>query len=94
MVGYLRKAYQLHPIDMLKLNKERLAFMYYNSDLDALSYMELFCDGEWKELCKKVIELNEAEDFDNPDYYEGKWKLLDHFGIDNVNGDAVVRTDS
>ena len=90
MTGYLIKAYQLLPIDMLKLNKEKLAEMYNNSDLDALNYMEIFCEGEWKELHKRIYELNEAEEFGCDEYFDGKWKLLNHFGIECVLGDAVA----
>ncbi len=90
MNNYLKGMYKLLPIDFLKLNKNKLAEIYNCSDLDALNYMSPFCEGEWKELCNRLLELNEAEDFDSKEYYEGKWKLLNHFGIESDLGDAYV----
>ena len=41
-MDYLSKAYSLEPIDKIKLNPEKLAYMHNNSDIDCLSYMYPF----------------------------------------------------
>lgn len=90
-IDYIYNVYALHPIDLLKLNKEKLIEMYDNSDIDALVYMRAFIsDDDMKALCDKLIRLNQNEDFDHADYYDGKWKLLRNFGIVNKNGEAFI----
>ena len=91
MDSYLKGMYNLQPIDFLKLNKDKLAEIYNCSDADALEYMSQFCEGEWKSLCDRIVELNKEEAFDEEEYLDDKWKLLNHFGIENDLGDAVVR---
>ena len=97
---YLISAYKLEPIDQLKLNKEKLCEMYNNSDIDALTYMYSFLTGELKELCERLITLNNEttlgwgrEDYtfeEAQEYGEGKWKLLNNFGIKSDLGNAVL----
>lgn len=92
--------YGLKPIDTIRLNKEKLAEIYNGSDIDALEYMYPFCEGELKELCERMIALNNettlgwgdkpASHEDSEEYYAGKWKLLNHFGIENKKGDAFA----
>ena len=79
--------------------KMRLAKLYNGSDWDALQFMYSFCDNEWKTLCERILHLNNettcgwgeklATSEEQDEYYKGKWKLLEHFGISNYNGDAV-----
>ena len=99
-MDYLSKAYNLEPIDKIKLNPEKLAYMHNNSDIDCLSYMYPFCEGEWKKLCERMITLNNettigwgselATSEERMDYDDGKWKLLNHFGIGNNLGEAYA----
>lgn len=91
MDSYLKGMYNLQPIDFLKLNKDKLAKIYNCSDIDALNYMYPFCEGKWKELCTRILKLNEEELFGEDEYIDGKWKLLNHFGIESDLGDAIVK---
>ena len=92
MANGLLGMYGLLPIDMIKLNKQKLADIYNCSDIDALNYMLPFCEGELSALCNELIELNSTENFDD-EYYNGKWKLLNHFGIKtDCCGEAIVDT--
>ena len=92
----------LEPIDYIKINKQKLADIYNASDIEAINYIYPFCEGELKELCERVHTLNvetdigwgrepaSPEEFD--EYVEGKWKLLNHFGLfKNDGGDAYVK---
>ena len=93
-------SYNLLPIDLIKLNKEKLVEIYNCSDLDALEYMYEFCKGDLKELCERLIDINMNTDIgwgrephtveESDEYYDGKWKLLNYFGIKNNNGDACL----
>ena len=84
---------------MNEINKEKLAEIYNNSDIEAIDYMYPFCEGELKELCERVHTLNVETDIgwgEEPaspeefeEYYEGKWKLLNHFGIGENDGGAA-----
>ena len=57
-----------------------------------------FCNDEQKELLERLITLNMEtaigwgrEPYTNEEseeYYNGKWKLLNDFGIENNGGDA------
>lgn len=91
MNSYFKGMYNLLPIDFIKLNKDKLAEIYNCSDIDALNYMYPFCEGKWKELCTRIIKLNEKELFDDNEYLDGKWKLLNHFGIESDLGNAIVK---
>ena len=83
---------------MTKEQKAKLCKIYNNSDINSFKYMMQFCDDEQKELLKRLVELNTQmtigwgdksctkEEMD--EYYDGKWKLLNSFGIENVGGDA------
>lgn len=83
---------------MTKEQKIELCKIYNNSDINSFKYMMQFCDEGQKELLKRLIELNTqtsigwgdksctGEELD--EYYDGKWKLLNSFGIENVGGDA------
>lgn len=98
---YLKSAYKLQAIDTIKLNKKKLCEMYNASDIDALEYMYPFCVGELKELCERLITLNNEttlgfgrEDYTEDEaleYFDGKWKLLNYFGVVSDNGDAIVK---
>jgi hypothetical protein len=80
-----------------------LCKIYNNSDIEALDYMRKFIDESQKELLDRVYHLNgiihewitEGDDDFEPydvsmedEYYEGKWKLLNSFWIENRDGDA------
>lgn len=92
--------YNLTPIDFLKLNKEKLAEIYNCSDIDALEYMYPFCTGEDQELCERLITLNNETDLgwgsepashdEQVEYGNGKWRLLNRFGVESDHGDAYV----
>ena len=84
--------------DMTKEQKVELCKIYNDSDIDSFKYMMQFCDNEQKELLKRLIELNtqttigrgdkSCTEGEQDEYYDGKWKLLNSFGIENVGGDA------
>lgn len=86
---------------MNEINKEKLAEIYNCSDIEAIDYMYPFCKGELKELCERVHTLNVETDIgwgrepassdEMDEYFAGKWKLLNHFGIGKDNmGEAYV----
>lgn len=84
----------LQPIDRIRLNKDALVEMYNGSDIEALNYMYPFCEGELKDLCKRLININEEYNGDDgsDEYYEGKWKLLRYFGLEkDEDGEAYVK---
>ena len=99
------KEYQ-NRLSTVKTNKVKpfdageLCDIYNGSDIEALDYMHEYLDGELKELCERLIDLNNntligwgkepVSMRESEEYYEGKWKLLNHFGIENSNGDAVL----
>lgn len=88
-IGLPDYMYGLQPKDHAVMNKEKLAEIYNCSDIDSLLYMYGFCEGEYETLCEQIIALNQ-EDM-NDLYYNGKWKLLNHFGIGrSEQGDAYV----
>ncbi len=94
MDSYLKGMYNLQPIDFLKLNRNKLAEIYNCSDIDALNYMLPFLQDENKTLCERLITLSNEEDYsleEADEYFDGKWKLLNHFGIESDLGDAVVQ---
>lgn len=76
----------------------KLCTIYNNSDIDALEYMKPFCNTEQKRLLQRLINLNlqtkigwgnsnyTMDEYD--EYYNGKWKLLNDFGLENIGGDA------
>lgn len=83
---------------MTREQKIELCKVYNNSDISSFEYMMQFCDDEQKELLKRLIKLNiqtmlgfgdkSYTEEESNEYYEGKWKLLNSFGIENVGGDA------
>ena len=83
---------------MTEEQKIELCKIYNNSDIDSLYYMMPFCDQEQKELLNRLIELNtmttigwgekSCTEEEQDEYYDGKWELLNSFGIENVGGDA------
>lgn len=100
MNDYLKSMYNLEPIDFIKLNKEKLAYIYNCSDIDSLQYMFPFLEGELKNLCERMIILNQetdlgwgrepADEDEQNEYIDGKWRLLEHFGIESDLGNAYV----
>lgn len=62
--------------------------------------MNVFCEGQNKELCERLMTLNLETDIgwgreptsrdEMEEYYEGKWKLLNYFGIGSDLGNAYV----
>ncbi len=91
LIKELGERHNLKNDDFVHLNKEKLAIIYNEySDIDALLYMKLFCTHEWKDLVNRLIEWNNDGDFDSDEYLDGKWKLLNHFGLICLYGDAVV----
>ncbi len=76
---------------MTREEKIKLCSIYNNSDLECFAYMERFCNDEQLELLERLVALNTETDLgfeEFEEYYNGKWKLLNSFGIDNVRGDA------
>ena len=83
---------------MTREQKIELCGLYNMSDIDCLIYMRQFCDKEQLELLERLIYLNEEtqigwgeKDYsmeEVEEYYNGKWKLLNDFGIENDEGDA------
>ena len=90
--------------DITKEQQTELCDIYNKSDIEAFNYMyKLLEDGhneEMLELLDRVHTLNMEttlgwgrEDYtpeEADEYFNGKWKLLTHFGIKNNNGDAVI----
>lgn len=82
------------------IDKQKLCDLYNGSDIDALEYMNGYLDGDLKILCVFLIHLNNhttlgwgtiAPTYDEDIiYHKGKWTLLNHFGIKNSYGDAVI----
>lgn len=80
-------------MDAIKLCK-----IYNNSDIEALDYMRAYLKGDLLSLCDRLISLNintkigwGKEDYSPEElneYYDGKWKLLSYFGLENRDGDA------
>lgn len=76
-----------------------LCRLYNSSDIDCLEYMAQFCNNEQKELLERLVTLNQEtaigwgrEDYTDEEfeeYKEGKWKLLNAFGLENRDGDAT-----
>ena len=83
---------------MTREQKIELCRIYNNSDIECFNYMLQFCNDEQKELLERLVTLNMETDIgwgnepstseEVEEYYNGKWKLLNDFGIENVNGDA------
>lgn len=83
---------------MTREQKIKLCRLYNNSDIAALEYMKQFCDNEQRNLVDKLIAINTETDAGwgdtlcpgdlQDEYYEGKWKLLNSFGIQNINSEA------
>ncbi len=85
---------------MEKIDQEKLCELYNMSDIDAFEYAVQFCEGYYKDLCEKLINLNNETKLgwgdkeyslsEADEYYDGKEKLLRHFGIDFDKGEAFV----
>ena len=83
---------------MTREQKIELCRIYNNSDIDCFNYMQQFCNKEQMELLDRLVTLDMETDIgwgnesstseEVEEYYNGKWKLLNDFGIENVNGDA------
>lgn len=83
---------------MTRKQKIELCRLYNNSDIAALEYMKPFCNSNQKSLVDKLIAINTETDAGwgdtlcpgslQDEYYEGKWQLLNSFGITSINGDA------
>ena len=83
---------------MTREQKIKLCRIYNNSDIDCFNYMQQFCNKEQMELLDRLVTLDMETDIgwgnepstseEVEEYYNGKWKLLNDFGIENVNGDA------
>ena len=83
---------------MTREQKIELCRSYNNSDIDCFNYMQQFCNKEQMELLDRLVTLDMETDIgwgnepstseEVEEYYNGKWKLLNDFGIENVNGDA------
>ena len=99
-IGLIPDIYGLEGIDWIKINKKKLAEIHNCSDIDALVYIYPFCEEENKELCERLITLNMETDIgegrepasadEQEEYGNGKWKLLNYFGIGNDLGEAFV----
>ena len=83
---------------MTREQKIELCRIYNNSDIECFNYMLQFCNDEQKELLERLVTLNMETDIgwgnepstseEVEEYYNGKWKLLSAFGIENKQGDA------
>lgn len=83
---------------MTREQKIELCTKYNNSDIECFEYMLQFCNDEQKELLERLVTLNMEttigygkKDYTNKEaeeYYNGKWKLLNAFGLENIGGDA------
>jgi hypothetical protein len=98
--NYFKNRYGLQVLDFVKLNKEKLAEIFNNSEIDALTYIQPFCLGDKRGLCDKLIEINKrtvlgsgSEECTTEElkfYRDGEWELLGFFGIKNAYGEAEV----
>lgn len=90
--------------DAKNFDAQTLCDLYNASDIEALNYMHRYLDGEDKALCERLIYLNgntqlgwgerRATSDESEEYINGKWKLLNHFGIESSYGDAVLSPQS
>lgn len=89
---------------MTKKQRQKLCDIYNKSDINALDYMYEFLkdnhNPEMLELLDKVRTLNiettlgwGEKDYtpeESEKYFNGKWKLLNYFGIKSNMGDAYI----
>lgn len=83
---------------MTKEQQIELCKIYNNSDIECFHYMLPFCNEEQRKLLDRLVTLNMETDIgwgrepstseEVDEYYEGKWKLLTAFGLENQGGDA------
>ena len=83
---------------MTREQKIELCRIYNNSDIECFNYVLQFCNNEQKELLERLVTLNMETDIgwgnepstseEVEEYYNGKWKLLSAFGLENRMGDA------
>ena len=90
--------------EMTKEQQQKLCDIYNASDIEAFNYMYEFLkdnhNPEMLELLDRVHTLNMEttlgwgrEDYTSEEadeYYDGKWKLLNYFGIKSNFGDAYI----
>lgn len=90
--------------EMTKEQQEKLCAIYNASDIEALDYMYEFLkdnhNSEMLELLDRVHTLNMEttlgwgkENYTSEEakeYFDGKWKLLNYFGIKSDLGDAYI----
>ena len=91
-------------IKILDNDKNKLCDIYNGSDIEALDYMYEFLkdnhNPEMLELLDRVHTLNMEttlgwgrEDYtteESEEYFNGKWELLNYFGIKSNMGDAYI----
>ena len=83
---------------MTREQKIELCRIYNNSDIECFNYIQQFCNKEQVELLNRLVTLNMETNIgwgnepstseEVEEYYNGKWKLLSAFGIENKQGDA------
>ena len=83
---------------MTREQKIELCRVYNCSDFECFQYLKPFCNKEQLALLDRLVTLNNEtaigwgrEDYTSEEleeYYEGKWKLLTAFGLENDGGDA------
>lgn len=83
---------------MTRKEKIKLCGIYNCSDIEALLYMKKFVTEDQKELLERMIYLNQETKicdgdkdytpYELKEYFDGKWKLLHSFGLENNHGDA------
>lgn len=83
---------------MTREQKIELCRIYNNSDIECFNYIQQFCNKEQAELLNRLVTINMETDIgwgnepstpeEVDEYYNGKWKLLSAFGIENRMGDA------
>ena len=86
---------------MSKVEAIEICRIYNNSDIEALNYIyPRLTESKDRDLCERLITLNNETDLgwgrephtidEAEEYYNGKWRLLSIFGIENDMGDAKV----
>ena len=90
--------------EMTKEQQRKLCDIYNESDMEAFEYMYKFLQDnhnpEMLELLDRVHTLNmetslgwgnePATAEESEEYFNGKWKLLNYFGVKSDNGDAYI----
>ena len=84
---------------MTREEKIELCKIYNRSDIDCFQFLKAFCNGKQMEKLERLVALNMETDIgwgnevstseEQDEYCETKWALLNEFGLENRDGDAV-----